>query len=84
MGVVGAGKVISDRPLPGEFPLPAELVAAKRRLLPDELERYRVLGRDAAEAMTEVLKAGSRRSGPSGSWPGLAPKRSGGAASSRP
>jgi hypothetical protein len=55
-GVVGTGKVISDRPLPGEFPLPAELVSAKRRLLPDELERYRILGRDAAEAMTEVLK----------------------------
>ena len=36
--------------------MPAELVARKRRLLPDELERYRALGRDAAEAMTEVLK----------------------------
>ena len=53
--VVGAGTVISDRPAAGEQPLRAALVAAKRRLLPDEVERYRVLGRDAAEAMTEVL-----------------------------
>lgn len=56
-GLVGDGKVISDRPLLGEAPLPPELVAAKRRLLPDEQERYRALGRDAAEAMTEVLHA---------------------------
>jgi Xaa-Pro aminopeptidase len=56
-GLVTGGKVISDRPLSGESPLSPELVAAKRRLLPDELERYRVLGRDAAEAMTEVLHA---------------------------
>ena len=50
-------EVVSDRPGPGELPLPPELVAAKRRLLPDELVRYRKLGRDAAEAMTEVLSA---------------------------
>lgn len=55
--LVGKGKVVSDRPLLGEFPLPVELVAAKRRLLPAELERYRILGRNAAEAMTEVMKA---------------------------
>jgi Xaa-Pro aminopeptidase len=47
--------VISDRPLPGEKPLPAELVARKRRLLSEELGRYRALGRESAEAMTEVL-----------------------------
>ena len=35
--------------------LPPALVAAKRRLLPEELARYRVLGRDAAAAMSEVL-----------------------------
>jgi Xaa-Pro aminopeptidase len=55
--IVGTGRVISDRPLLGEFPLPIDLIAAKRRLLPDELERYRVLGRESAEAMTEVMKA---------------------------
>ncbi|MFN8634230.1 MAG: M24 family metallopeptidase [Chloroflexota bacterium] len=55
--VVGSGAVLSDRPGPGEQPLPAAMVAAKRRLLPEELDRYRALGRDAAEAMTEVLRA---------------------------
>jgi len=54
-GVVGGGSVISDRPWSAEQPLPPALVAAKRRLLPEELARYRVLGRDAAEAMSEVL-----------------------------
>lgn len=54
--VVGDGVVISDRPAESEQPLPASLVAAKRRLLPEEVERYRALGRDAAEAMTEVLQ----------------------------
>ena len=53
--LVGGGTVVSDRPAAGESPLPAELVAAKRRLLPVEVARYRALGRDAAEAMTEVL-----------------------------
>lgn len=53
--VVRGGKVISDRPWSGELALPPELVAAKRRLLPEELERYRALGKEAAEAMTEVL-----------------------------
>ena len=55
-GVVKGGGIISDRPVPGERALPAELVARKRRLLAEELDRYRDLGRDAAEAMTEVLK----------------------------
>jgi hypothetical protein len=54
-GVVGGGSVISDRPWSAEQPLPPALVAAKRRLLPEELARYRILGRDAAEAMSEVL-----------------------------
>jgi hypothetical protein len=53
--VVRGGTVISDRPWSAERTLPPELVAAKRRLLSEELARYRVLGRDAAEAMTEVL-----------------------------
>ena len=51
------GPVASDRPLAGEAPLPDGLVAAKRRLLPAEIDRYRALGRDAAEALTETLSA---------------------------
>ena len=53
----GGGPVASDRPEGKEVPLPAELVDARHTLLPEELERYRALGRDAAEAMTEVLLA---------------------------
>ena len=49
--------VASDRPAPGEQPLPEELRQARGSLLPQELERYRSLGRDAAEAMTDVLLA---------------------------
>ena len=52
---LGGRTVASDRPRGGEAALPAELIAAKRRLLPVEVERYRALGREAAEAMTEVL-----------------------------
>jgi Xaa-Pro aminopeptidase len=51
----GGGPVASDVPADGEAPLPALLVAAKRRLLPAETDRYRALGRDAAEAMSETL-----------------------------
>lgn len=50
-----AGLVASDRPGLKEMPLPPELITAKRCLLPEEIERYRTLGRDAAEAMTETL-----------------------------
>ena len=53
----GGGQVASDRPQGQEVPLPAELVDARHSVLPEELERYRALGRDAAEAMTEVLQA---------------------------
>ncbi|HEX8298645.1 MAG TPA: hypothetical protein VF594_05730, partial [Rubricoccaceae bacterium] len=51
----GGGAVASDRPRADERPLPDALVRARRRLLPDEVERYRALGHDAAEAMTAVL-----------------------------
>ncbi len=51
----GSGKVASDRPRAGELPLPEALERAKRRLLPDEVARYRKLGADAADAMTEAL-----------------------------
>ncbi|PTL85735.1 Xaa-Pro peptidase family protein [Vitiosangium sp. GDMCC 1.1324] len=53
----GAGPVASDRPEGREVPLPAELMAVRSSLMPEELVRYRALGRDAAEAMTEVLGA---------------------------
>ena len=49
--------VASDRPMGKEVPLPADLVDARHSLVPEELERYRALGRDAAEAMTEVMLA---------------------------
>jgi Xaa-Pro aminopeptidase len=49
------GKVASDKALAGEVALPASLVAAKRKMLPPETERYKILGREAAEAMTDTL-----------------------------
>ena len=49
------GAIASDQPADGEGPLPASLVAAKRRLLQPEVERYRSVGGDAATAMTETL-----------------------------
>ena len=51
------GPVASDRPTAGEHALPDALVRARRRLLPDEVDRYRALGRDAAEVLTAVLTA---------------------------
>lgn len=53
-------RVASDRPEPGEAPLPEGLWRARRSLLPQELERYRTLGREAAEAATDVLQAARR------------------------
>jgi Xaa-Pro aminopeptidase len=53
----GSGPIASDRPEAGEVALPAALWAARSALKPDELDRYRLLGRDAATAMTEVLNA---------------------------
>ncbi|MBD1838774.1 M24 family metallopeptidase [Coleofasciculus sp. FACHB-501] len=56
--VTNGGKILSDRPIPHvEKRLPASLQQHKRTLMPSELERYRQLGRQASEAMTEVLKA---------------------------
>ena len=54
----GKGVVASDRSRPGssERPLPAELVALKRRLGAPEIARYRELGAQAARAMTLALQ----------------------------
>lgn len=48
-------RVFSDRPASGEEPLPEELWHARWALVPAEVERYREVGRQAAQAMTEVL-----------------------------
>jgi Xaa-Pro aminopeptidase len=52
----GGGAVASDRPSEGEAVLPAPALAAKRRLLPAEIGRYRLLGREAALALSETLQ----------------------------
>jgi Xaa-Pro aminopeptidase len=48
--------VLSDRPQHGEQPLPAALRARRLVLGPAEQQRYRILGREAAEAMSEVMR----------------------------
>jgi Xaa-Pro aminopeptidase len=57
LGLAGERPVLSDRPHNGEQPLPTSL--RQRRLVLGEAEqaRYRLLGREAAEVMTEVLHA---------------------------
>jgi len=57
LGLAGERPVLSDRPRNGEQPLPTSLL--KRRLVLNDAEqaRYRLLGREAAEAMTEVMRA---------------------------
>lgn len=54
-GRIGDGAVASDAQASGERPIPTSLVVARQRLGPEEHERYRILGRGAAEAMTETL-----------------------------
>lgn len=49
------GAVLSDRPVGDERPLPLALRQRKLVLGDAEQARYRLLGREAAEAMTEVL-----------------------------
>lgn len=53
--VAGDGVVASDMPQSNERALPASLRKVRSSLGDEELARYRALGRDAAEAMTEVL-----------------------------
>lgn len=56
--VAQGGKILSDRPIPHvEKRLPASLHNHKRVMMSSELERYRQVGRQASEAMTEVLRA---------------------------
>ena len=69
LGAAGGGAVLSDRPRPGhgsghgngnghaEQPLPSSLRLRRMVLQEAEQERYRALGRDAALAMTETLRA---------------------------
>lgn len=53
--IVGRRVVLSDRPRGPEGDLPAELLQIKLRLGSEEIERYRQLGQEAAQAMTEAL-----------------------------
>ena len=53
--LAASDRVASDRPTAHEIPLPESVFQARWELEPEELERYRSLGRDAAEAMTDVL-----------------------------
>ena len=48
--------VLSDRPQHGEQALPAALRARRLVLSAAEQARYRILGREAAEAMSEVMR----------------------------
>jgi Xaa-Pro aminopeptidase len=50
------GRIASDRPRDGEAPLPDVLRRARASLRPEEVERYRAVGRDAAAAVTDVLR----------------------------
>jgi Xaa-Pro aminopeptidase len=56
---VGRGRVASDRPRrdSDELPLPDELARLRWGLVPEEIERYRALGADAARAVSETLSA---------------------------
>lgn len=51
------GRVGSDAPLPGMRDVGEAIVEARRELTSPEVDRYRVLGRDAATAMTEAALA---------------------------
>lgn len=55
--LVGGGHVLSDRPQEGEEPLPPGTETLRWGLLEGETERYRAVGRRAAEAMTAALCA---------------------------
>jgi Xaa-Pro aminopeptidase len=54
---VDSGRVASDRPHTGELPLPADLRLARLHLTLPEIDRYRTLCADAANAVTATLHA---------------------------
>lgn len=56
LGLSGDGLVFSDRPHGDEQPLANGLRQRRMVLLPSEQMRYRQLGREAAEAMTETMR----------------------------
>lgn len=56
-GAAGESAILSDRPQAGELALPASLRLRRMALLPAEQERLRALGRDAAVAVSAVLRA---------------------------
>ena len=55
--VGGRLRIASDRPASDEVALSAGLAAARKQLVPAEIERYRALGADAARALTASLCA---------------------------
>lgn len=57
LGVAGDGLVLSDRPRGAEQALPNALRQRRLVLCDAEQARYRLLGREAAEAMTDVMRA---------------------------
>jgi Xaa-Pro aminopeptidase len=57
LGAAGGRTVLSDRPGPGEQPLPASLKLRRMVLGAEEQERYRQITREAAEAVGEALRA---------------------------
>lgn len=56
-GAANGLAVLSDRPRGDEQPLPHSLRLRRMALQPSEQARYRALGVEAAEAMSEVLRA---------------------------
>jgi Xaa-Pro aminopeptidase len=57
LGLAGDRPVLSDRPHGIEQPLPTALRQRRLVLQASEQARYRPLGREAAEAMTQVMRA---------------------------
>jgi Xaa-Pro aminopeptidase len=57
LGAARGGAVLSDHPRANEQALPASLRLRRMVLHPAEQARYRVLGREAAAALTQVLSA---------------------------
>lgn len=56
LGAAGGGAILTDRPNHVDQPLPASLRLRRMVLNAAEQERYRALGREAAQAVGEVLR----------------------------